>query len=103
MPRHEWRYAGGAVQLRFERPGAAGVAVWGAWSENLRGAVGMSGGWLGGGSSGSSNSSSSDGSVPYFVAVDETYEVPIYRQALFARTIDVEGYVDLEGDLVMVN
>lgn len=109
MPRHEWRtLADGRVELRFQ----IAPDTWGPWSENLRGPRGFMSGGMGGGftviDSGGGNgngggTTTGDGSVPYFIPADETYTVPIYRQALFARTIDAEGMVDLEGDLILVN
>jgi hypothetical protein len=103
VPRHEWR----GTSLRFEQ--ASGK--WGQWVD-LRGQDGATithgarGGGIGPqgpqGASGGGGGTS-DGSVPYFVPAGETFTVPIYRQALFARTIDVEGLVELDGDLVLVN
>jgi hypothetical protein len=99
MPRHEWQ----ETELRFEiEPGK-----WGRWTD-LQGPPGemrvihIPGGGGGGISQVVSPAASVDGSVPYFVAANETFDVPIYRQALFARTIDCEGIVSLEGDLILV-
>lgn len=105
-PEHRWI----ETRLQFKQPdGRWGVAV------DLRGPQGTGG--VGGGNGmpgvpgpqgpqgaqGSGTGGTSDGSVPYFVPADETFTVPIYRQALFARTIDCEGTIDLEGDLILVN
>lgn len=101
MPLHQWRH----TSLRFElAPGE-----WGKYTD-LQGPQGVSkvvhipGGGGGGSSTTSASiiSTTSDGSVPYFIPAGETFTVPIYRQALFERTIDCEGLVDLSGDLIMV-
>jgi hypothetical protein len=41
--------------------------------------------------------------VPYFVPPAETFEVPLYSQALFALPIDVEGSLVVDGFLVEVD
>lgn len=46
---------------------------------------------------------SSGGMVPTFIAAGETFNVPQYRQALFAMTIDNEGIIDLDGFLIQVD
>lgn len=95
MPEHEWR----GTELRFEHaPGRWGDYV------DLQGPAGKDGrthtsysvvneGGAGG---------TSDGSVPYYVAPTEIFRVPLYRQALFSRTIEVDGYLDVSGDLILV-
>jgi hypothetical protein len=101
MPRHEWDQ----TRLRFEyQPGK-----WGKWTD-LQGPQGPPGRFAivggGGGSTTTATTTTaatSDASVPYFVASTETFTVPLYRQALFARTIDCEGIIDLSGDLILVN
>lgn len=40
--------------------------------------------------------------VPYFIASDETYTVPLYKQALFAMPIDVAGFLIVDGFLTEV-
>lgn len=49
-----------------------------------------------------SGSAGSSG-VPYFVAVGDTFSVPLYIQALFTMPIDCEGDLDIEGFLVEVD
>lgn len=103
MPKHEWK----DTELRFELP-----TGWGKWVD-LRGPEGVSrvvympGGGGGGipfpGPSSTPISATSDGSVPFFIAAGETFSVPEFRQALFERTIDCEGIVDLDGFLIQVN
>ena len=41
--------------------------------------------------------------VPYYIGPAETFTVPLYRQALFAMTIDVEGTLDVDGYLIEVS
>lgn len=41
--------------------------------------------------------------VPYFVAPGDTYSVPENEQALFAMTIDCEGYIAVDGHLIGVD
>ena len=45
---------------------------------------------------------SQDSNAPYFVPAGTTYDVKPYKQVLFNLTIDVEGYLDVEGLLVEV-
>lgn len=40
--------------------------------------------------------------VPYFIPADETYTVPLYRQALFSMPIEVTGSLVVDGFLVEV-
>lgn len=40
--------------------------------------------------------------VPYYIAPGDTFIVPIYKQALFAMTIDVEGILEVNGYLIQV-
>lgn len=44
-----------------------------------------------------------NGMVPYFIAAGEIFVIPIYKQALFAMTIDMEGMIDVEGFLIEVD
>lgn len=91
MPRHEWRN----TELRFEMaPGEWGKFV------DLRGPAGQPGG--GGGIVSVVQSLGGGGSVPYYVPAGEVFAVAVYQQALFARTIEVDGIVDLDGDLIGV-
>jgi hypothetical protein len=41
--------------------------------------------------------------TPYFVAADETFVVPVNKQALFSMPIDSEGILDIEGYLLEVD
>lgn len=50
----------------------------------------------------SSTGSSGSGMVPYFIASDETFTVPLYKQALFTMTIDNEGILEVDGFLLEV-
>jgi len=40
--------------------------------------------------------------VPYRIPAGVTFTVPLYKQALFVETIDVEGVLDVEGLLIEV-
>lgn len=97
MPKHEWR----DTELRFE----IAPHQWGKWTD-LQGPPGRTTHALGGGGSITKiiqgGTGTGDGSVPYFIPVGDTFTVPIYRQALFERTIDCEGLMDIVGDLIMV-
>ena len=44
-----------------------------------------------------------NGMVPYYVAPNETFTVPIFKQALFSMNIDNEGILDVEGFLIEVD
>ncbi len=44
-----------------------------------------------------------NGMVPYFIALGETFIVPLYKQALFAMNIDNEGILEIDGFLIEVN
>jgi hypothetical protein len=44
-----------------------------------------------------------NGMVPYFIAVDEIFTVPEFKQALFAMNIDVEGILVIDGFLIEVD
>ena len=50
-----------------------------------------------------SSATSGDGLVPYFLPAGETYTVPENRQALFADTIEVEGTLEVDGELIEVD
>lgn len=43
------------------------------------------------------------GLVPYYVPAGETFVVPIYKQALFKRTIEVDGIIVVNGQLLGVD
>ena len=45
-----------------------------------------------------------EGMVPYFIAAGDTFRVPLYKQALFEMTIEVEptGILEVNGYLIMV-
>jgi hypothetical protein len=40
-----------------------------------------------------------DGMVPYYIEVDDTFAVPLYRQALFSEPIEVDGALVVNGIL----
>lgn len=42
-------------------------------------------------------------SVPFYIAVGETFTVPEYRQALFAVPIEVDGTLVIDGYLIEVD
>lgn len=44
-----------------------------------------------------------NGMVPYFIALAETFTIPLYKQALFSMNIDNEGILDIEGFLIEVD
>src|SRR5262245_17604461 len=46
---------------------------------------------------------SSGGMVPYYLAPDETFVVPLYKQALFAMLIDNAGTLAVDGYLLEVD
>lgn len=41
--------------------------------------------------------------VPYFIPAGDEFNVPLYFQATFSMTIDVEGILDVEGYLIEVD
>lgn len=41
--------------------------------------------------------------VPYYIPVDGAFEVPLYRQALFAEAIEVDGALVVNGLLMGVD
>jgi hypothetical protein len=41
--------------------------------------------------------------VPYFIAIGEIFNVPIFKQALFAMNIDNNGIIDVDGFLIEVD
>lgn len=43
------------------------------------------------------------GMVPYWIPEDETFTVPLYKQALFSETIDGPGTLDVIGMLIEVD
>ncbi len=43
------------------------------------------------------------GFVPYFIPAGDTFIVPLYDQALFAMSIDVEGIIRVDGFLIQVD
>ena len=45
----------------------------------------------------------SNGMVPYYIAPDETFTVPEFKQALFNMVIDNEGFLDVDGFLIEVD
>jgi len=49
------------------------------------------------------STSSGDGMVPYYIPVDETFTVPLYRQALFSEAIEVDGALVVNGLLLGVD
>jgi hypothetical protein len=44
-----------------------------------------------------------NGMVPYYIAPSEIFNVPIYKQALFAMNIDNEGFLVIDGFLIEVD
>ncbi|MEY2873707.1 MAG: hypothetical protein RLZZ373_1078 [Pseudomonadota bacterium] len=51
----------------------------------------------------SSSTTQIGGMVPYYVPVDETFEVPVYKQGLFKETIVVDGVLLVNGLLLGVD
>jgi len=47
--------------------------------------------------------SSTDGLVPYYIAPGDTFTVPLYKQALFKTTIEVDGFLVVLGQLLGVD
>lgn len=45
----------------------------------------------------------SGGLVPYYIPVDETFTVPLYKQALFSEPIEVDGALVVNGLLIGVD
>jgi len=43
------------------------------------------------------------GMVPYYIPVDESFTVPIYKQALFAHSIVMDGPLYVDGMLIQVD
>ncbi len=41
--------------------------------------------------------------VPYYIALGETFTIPLYKQALFSMNIDNNGTIDIEGFLIEVD
>ncbi len=50
-----------------------------------------------------SNSDEGGGMVPYFIALNDIFTVPEFKQALFQMTIDVEGILEVDGFLIQVD
>ena len=48
-------------------------------------------------------STATDGMVPYYIAVDDTFTVPLYKQALFKNTIENDGILVVLGQLLGVD
>lgn len=44
-----------------------------------------------------------NGMVPYYIGPSETFQVPLFKQALFSMNIDAEGILDIEGFLIEVD
>lgn len=68
--------------------------------------VGDSDGSGGGGESlipGPAGVAGQNGMVPYYIAPTEKFNVPIYKQALFAMNIDNEGILEIDGFLIEVD
>ena len=55
------------------------------------------------GPAGANGVAGANGMVPYFIALTETFIVPLYKQALFAMNIDNEGILEVNGFLIEVN
>jgi len=54
-------------------------------------------------SPGGGSSSSGGGMVPYYIPVDETFTVPLYKQGLFSEPIEVDGGLVVNGLLLGVD
>lgn len=54
------------------------------------------------GPAGAAGADGANGMVPTFIAVGDTFTVPVYKQALFTLPIDNEGTMVISGDLVEV-
>jgi hypothetical protein len=52
---------------------------------------------------GAGTSTATDGMVPYFIASGDTFTVPLYKQALKAMPITVDGTLVVDGYLIEVN
>lgn len=52
---------------------------------------------------GGGGGSSSGGMVPYYIPVDETFTVPLYKQGLWAEPIEVDGALVVNGILMGVD
>jgi hypothetical protein len=50
-----------------------------------------------------SGGTSTGGMVPYYIAADDTFTVPLYKQALFKDTIEVDGILVVLGRLLGVD
>jgi hypothetical protein len=44
-----------------------------------------------------------NGMVPYFIAANEVFRVPEFKQALFSMNIDNEGTMEIDGFLIEVD
>ena len=44
-----------------------------------------------------------NGMVPYYIAPSQIFNIPIYKQALFAMNIDNEGILEIDGFLIEVD
>lgn len=44
-----------------------------------------------------------NGMVPYYIAPTESFNIPEYKQALFAMNIDNEGILEIDGFLIEVD
>src|SRR3990167_10084849 len=44
-----------------------------------------------------------NGMIPYFIAPDEIFTIPLYKQALFSINIDNEGILEVDGFLTEVD
>ena len=43
-----------------------------------------------------------DAIMPYYIEPGDTYEVPLYKQGLFAQEIEVDGELIVDGNLIQV-
>ena len=44
-----------------------------------------------------------DAIMPYYIEPGDTYEVPLYKQGLFAQEIEVDGELVVDGNLIQVD
>jgi hypothetical protein len=50
-----------------------------------------------------STSVTDTGMVPYYIPVNESFTVPLYKQALFAHSIVMDGPLYVDGILIQVD
>ena len=81
------------------------TVVWGKITDNDDGTailtIGVTG-WTGG-TFGGADGFATDGMVPYYIPIAETFTVPLYKQGLWSMLIDVIGTLNVDGFLVEVD